>query len=143
MTTSIKPPTWFWIASILALAWNLMGVMAYLTHVTMTPEAFQKLPEAERVLMESVPAWATAAFAVAVWGGALGSLFLLLRKRLATLVLLVSFMGIVIQMVHSIFISNSIEVYGPGGMIMPVMVIIIGVLLIFFSRRATANGWIR
>ena len=32
-------PTWFWVASILALVWNLMGVMAYIAQVTLTPEA--------------------------------------------------------------------------------------------------------
>ncbi len=142
MTTLIKPPTWFWIASGLALVWNLMGVLAYLTQVTMSPEAFQQLPEAERTLMESAPEWATGAFAVAVWGGALGCLLLLLKKKLATSVFIISFIGILVQMYHSFFIANSIEVYGPGGMIMPIMVILIGALLIMFSRKATANGWI-
>jgi hypothetical protein len=68
------------------------------------------LPEVERALYESVPAWATGAFAVAVWGGALGCLLLLLKKKLATPVLILSFIGIVVQMIHSFFIANSIEV---------------------------------
>ncbi len=38
MTTSTRarPPIWFWIVSILALLWNLLGVMAYLAQVNMT-----------------------------------------------------------------------------------------------------------
>jgi len=141
-TESIKPPSWFWVVSVLALVWNGLGVMAYLGTVMMTPEAMQMLPEDQRALMESTPAWATAAFATAVWGGALGSALLLLRNKLASPVLIISFVGIVVQMIHSLFMSNSIEVYGPGGMIMPVMVLAGGALLIWFSRKATANGWL-
>lgn len=29
-STRTKPPIWFWIISVIALIWNLMGVMAYL-----------------------------------------------------------------------------------------------------------------
>jgi len=143
MTTSNnKPAAWFWVVSALALVWNVMGVMAYLAQVMMSPEALQAMPENERALYESVPAWATGAFAVAVWGGALGCLLLLLRKKLAKPVLVLSLMGIIVQMVHSLALSNSMEVYGPGGLIMPVMVLVIGVGLIWFSGKATANGWL-
>jgi hypothetical protein len=119
-----------------------MGVMAYIAQVTMSAEALQALPDNERALYESVPAWATAAFAIAVWGGALGSVLLLLRRKLATSILIVSFFGIIVQMVHSFGMANSIEVYGPGGMVMPVMILIFGAGLIWFSRKATANGWL-
>ena len=142
-TSSNKPASWFWIVSALALLWNLMGVMAYIAQVTMSPEAIQALPENERTLMESVPAWATAAFAIAVWGGTLGSILLLLRRKLATIVLILSFIGIIVQMIHAFGISNSIEVYGPGGMIMPTMVLIIGAGLIALSRKAAARGWMK
>lgn len=142
MTSTNKPATWFWIVAVIALVWNLMGVMAYIAQVTMSAEALQALPDNERALYESVPAWATAAFAIAVWGGALGSVLLLLRRKLATSILIVSFFGIIVQMVHSFGMANSIEVYGPGGMVMPVMILIFGAGLIWFSRKATANGWL-
>ncbi len=143
MESTNKPATWFWIVSAIALLWNLMGVMAYIAQVTMSPEALQALPENERALYESAPAWATGAFAIAVWGGALGSVLLLLRRKLATSVLIVSFIGIIVQMVHSFGIANSIEVYGPGGLIMPIMVLFIGAGLIWFSRKASTNGWLK
>lgn len=142
-STSTKPATWFWIVSAIALVWNLMGVMAYVTQMTMTPEALQALPENERALYNTLPMWATAAFTLAVWGGTLGCMLLLLRRKLATLVLIASLIGIVIQMYHSLFISNSIEVYGPGGMIMPIMIIVIAIFLVWLSRKATANGWMK
>lgn len=142
-TSSEKPATWFWVVSGIAFFWNLLGVMAYIQQVTMSPEAMSALPDAERALYQSVPSWATGAFAIAVWGGALGSLLLLLKKKLAAPVLILSFVGIAVQMYHSLFIANSIEVYGPGGMIMPIMVVVIGAGLIWLSRKATVLGWIK
>ena len=143
MTENNKPATWFWVVSAIALIWNLMGVIAYMAQVMMSPEALQALPENERALLASTPAWSTGAFAIAVWGGTLGSILLLLRRKLATPVLITSFGGILVQMFHEFFMSKSIEVYGPGGMVMPIMVLIIGIFLIWFSRKATANGWMK
>ena len=143
MNENNKPATWFWVVSAIALVWNLMGVMAYMTQVMLSPEAIQAMPENERALRESTPAWATSAFAIAVWGGALGSILLLLRRKIATPILILSFVGVLVQMAHAFFMSNSIEVYGPGGMVMPIMVLIFGAFLIWFSRKATANGWMK
>lgn len=143
MTTPTKPSTAFWIVSVLALVWNLMGVMAFIGQMMITPEALAMLSPAEQELYSNVPLWATIAFGVAVWGSVLGCILLLLRKRLAMPVLSIAFAGILVQMVHSLAISKSIEVYGPGGMIMPVLVILIGGFLVWYSRKATALGWLR
>ena len=144
MTTApTKPTTAFWIISVLALLWNLMGVWAYIDHVTMTSETLLAKPIEEQALYTNVPAWATAAFAIAVWGSTLGSILLLVRKRWATPVFVIAFAGIIVQMVHQLFISKSIEVYGPGGAVMPVMIILIGAYLIWYSRNATAKGWLK
>ena len=142
MTTTNKPAAWFWIVSTIALVWNLMGVMAYLAQVTMSAETLKALPENERLLIETVPAWSISAFAIAVWGSTLGGILLLLRKKLATPVFMFSFVGIVVQMYYNVFMSKAMEVYGPGGIAMPVMVFAIGVLLIWFSRKSTANEWL-
>lgn len=135
-------PLSFWVIAALSLVWNLLGVSAYIMQVTMSEEALMALPEAERVLYENVPAWATSAFAIAVNGGVLGCLLLLLRKSWATVVFVISLAGILVQMYYNFFISRSFEVYGPGGAIMPVMVVVIGVLLVWYARYASTKGWI-
>lgn len=143
MTTTNKPKSMFWGIAIFALIWNAMGVMAYLSQQYMTDEVKALLPEAERELYNNVPAWATAAFAIAVFGGLLGSLALLIRKKWATILFLVSFIGIVVQMIHNFFMSNTMEVYGPGSVIMPLMVLVIGIFLIYYSKKANENGWLK
>ena len=143
MTNSTnKPTTGFWVISGVALIWNLMGVMAYLGQAYMSEEVIAALPEVERALYDNIPAWFTAAFAIAVFAGVLGCILLLLRKKMATQVLTLSLAGILVQMVYNFFISNSMEIYGPGALVMPIMVIIIGFYLVWFSKNATTKGWL-
>jgi hypothetical protein len=140
--TPASAPRWFVVVALIALLWNLLGVAAYVMQVTMSPDALAALPEAQRQLVESTPSWATAAFALAVNGGALGCLLLVLKKRLATPVLIISLAGVVVQMIHSFFLSNSFEVFGPGGLVMPVMVIVISIYLVVLARSANSRGWL-
>ena len=136
-----KAPKWFMIVAALLLVWNLMGVMAYIMQVTMSAEAFAALPEAQRQLYENTPKWATAAFAIAVNGGALGCALLLLRRNLAGLFLRLSLAAVLVQMFYAFFMSRSFEVFGPGGMVMPVMVIVLAVYLVMLAAKAKTKGW--
>ena len=56
-----RPPRRFWLIGLIALAWNLIGVMSYLMNVTAGREALAGLSEAERSPYTDIPAWATAA----------------------------------------------------------------------------------
>ena len=136
-----KAPVWFPIVAVLLLVWNLLGVVAYLMQVMMSPEAIAALPEAERQIYENTPVWATVAFAVAVNCGTLGCLLLLLKRNLAGLFLQLSLAGVLVQMYHAFFISNAFEVFGPGGAVMPVLVIVIAVCLVILAAKAKANRW--
>ena len=137
-----KAPMWFTIVSVLLLVWNFLGVMAYISQVTMGPDALAALPADQRQIIENTPVWATAAFAIAVNGGALGCLLLVVKSKLAGIFLQLSLAGILVQMFHSFFMSNSFEVFGPGGLIMPVMVLIIAVFLVVLAAKAKAKLWI-
>ena len=145
MTNNVttKPPTWFWVVSVVALLWNLLGAMAYLGQAFITDEMKAAMPADQLELMENTPAWATAAFAIAVWGGVLGCIGLLLRKKWARPVLVVSLLGILVQMSYSFFMTNAAEVYGAAqGVIMPVLLILIGVGLVLFAKTSQKKGWI-
>jgi uncharacterized glyoxalase superfamily protein PhnB len=80
----------------------------------------------------------------AVFGGLFGSLGLILKKKWAKTAFIVSLGGIIPQMIHNLFFTKSIEVYGPGqAAIMPVMVVTFGVFLIWFSKYATHKNWLK
>jgi len=136
-----KAPVWFMVVAVLMLVWNLLGVMAYIMQVTMSSETLNLLPDAQRQLYENTPAWATAAFAIAVNGGALGCLLLVLKRNLAGLFLQLSLAGVLVQMFHSFFMSKNFEVFGPGAMVMPIMVLIIAIYLVTLAAKAKNNRW--
>lgn len=140
-SNKIKAPKWFMIVAAVLLVWNIFGVVAYIMHVTMSPEALAALPEAQRQIYENTPDWATAAFAIAVNGGVLGCLLLLLKRSLAGLFLQLSLAAVLVQMFHAFFMSNSFAVFGPGGLVMPVMVIVIAIYLVMLAAKAKAHRW--
>jgi len=137
-----KLPTSFYIISGAALVWNLIGVMNYVLQVTITQEALNALPEAKRLLLENAPVWATSAFAIAVNAGALGCLLLLLRQSWAYPVLIVSLAGIIVQMSHSFFIANAIEISALGDLILSATIVVIGIFLVWYAKGAKEKGWI-
>jgi hypothetical protein len=135
-------PSWFKAVTIIALIWNLLGVLAFTGQMMVTPEMLAELPVAQQEIYANTPQWATAAFAVAVIFGALGSLLLLMKKALSTPILIISLVGVVVQMFHAFFMSKSLEVLGPSSVIMPVMVMLIAIYLVWLSKKAKVNCWL-
>ena len=145
MSTEVtnKPPTWFWVVAVVALLWNLMGVVAYLGDAFTTVEQLEQMTQEQRELFEMRPAWVTAAFAIAVFGGTIGSIALLIRKKWATLLFIISLLGAFAQFIYNSFMTNMIEVMGNQAIIFPVLVLGFGIYLIFFSKKGHAKGWLR
>ncbi|MFN0729397.1 hypothetical protein [Polaribacter gochangensis] len=132
-----KPNTAFWVIAIVALIWNLMGVMAYLTRAFITEEMIAALPpEAQAEFLIEYPAWYTAAFALAVFGGALGALFLLLKKKFATSFFLVSALGAITQYVY-LFMNVEMK-----DLVMPIMIIVVCLFLVWYAKDAAKKGFI-
>jgi len=138
-----KIPVWFWIVSTVAILWNIMGVASFFMQIMISDETLQALPINERELYGNYPLWTKIAFALAVFGGLFGSIALLLRKKYAKPLFLISLVAIIIQMYHHLFMINSIEVYGTEAWIMPILVFIIGILLVWFSWFCYKKNWIK
>lgn len=143
MNTTVKIPTWFWVVSGIALLWNLVGVAAFFGDAFMTADQLANLPTEERELYERFPMWSKIAYAISVFGGAIGSLLLILKKKSAKPVLIISLIAIIIQMTHSLFIADSIGVYGTQAIIFPIIVISIAVFLVWLANHAIKKGWLR
>jgi hypothetical protein len=135
-------PRWFTITAVVAIVWNMLGVSAFVMQMMMTPEMLAQLPEAERALYESTPVWVLVAFAIAVFGGVIGSLGLALRKVWCLLCLWLSLFAVLAQNAYSFFMSSALEVYGAQAVVMPVLVIVIAVLLVVLARNANTRHWL-
>ena len=132
--SSAKPPVWFWIVSVIALLWNGSGVYMYLIQAYDT-ESYRAMYTAELLEMaHNTPSWVTAAFAIAVFAGLLACIGLLLRKKWAKPLFLVSLIGAVVSNAHHLFMSKAIELGGTEAVVMPIVVIVIGIFLVWFSK---------
>ena len=133
-------PNWYMPVAIIALLWNLIGCAAYLMDVTLTPEAVAAMSPDQQALYAARPAWAVAVYAIAVWGGALGCVGLIMKKRWAKGALLASLLGLIAQDVALFGMSPvAIEasVYALQG-----MVLMIAVLLLLLANKAARQGWL-
>jgi hypothetical protein len=137
------PTRAFWIISVIALLWNAIGIVSYWMTVTVSPQALQAMTAPERALYQGMPIWVTSAFAIAVFGGTLASIVLLLRRAWAVPVFVLSLVAILVQMGHAFFMTTMLEVHGLAGAILPTLVIVVGIYLVAFSRSARKKGWIR
>ena len=136
------PTTNFWIVGGAALVWNLLGVVFYYQHVTMTPDALAGFTDAQQQFFTTMPVWATSAHAIAVNAGVLGSLFLLLRKSWAVPLFALSLLGVLVQNFNAFVLASGLEVWGSSGIVLPAIVIIIAVVLLVYSRGAKEKGWL-
>lgn len=100
------------------------------------------MSEAEQALYAARPAWAVGATAIAVWGGALGCLGLILRKSWANLVLMLSLAGVVVQDIALFGMSNAAAMAGPVVYVMQGIVLLVAIALVLLSRKALKLGWI-
>jgi hypothetical protein len=135
-------PRWYFPVAIVALLWNALGCAAYLHDVMLTPEDVARMSAAQQALYHSRPAWSVAATAIAVWGGAVGCIGLLWRKRWATPLLLASLAGLIVQDVGLFMLSSAVARAAPAALVLQGMVMLIAVGLVFLARKATARGWI-
>ena len=137
MTNSkVKPPVWFWIVSVIALFWNAMGVSQYIQQAYKTESWRSALTDEQFEMISNFPAWLTAAFAIAVFSGLLGSLALLLRKKWAYSLLLLSLIAVIIQMGY-VFLQGYFD-----GIGMTLSIIVFALILVWFSKKSISKGWI-
>jgi hypothetical protein len=128
----------FWVIGAVALIWNVIGVINFF--VQMNPEMLEAYRESERAIIEGRPAWATGAFALAVFGGALGSLLLLLRKSAAFYLFIASLLGVIVTMTHTLGVGID---FGPGEILgIILMPLVVAAFLIWYSKQAERKAWI-
>jgi hypothetical protein len=123
----------FWVIGVLALLWNVMGVKNFLMQTN--PEVLSGYPDAARALVESRPAWATGAFAIAVFGGALGCILLLFKKSAAFFLFVASLLGVIVTNIHTFRAGGSTEIW-----VGSVTSMVVAALLIWYSKQASWKG---
>ena len=125
-----------WVVGAVAVVWNVMGCINFVSQ--MNPESVSAMPESYRAIVEGRPAWATVAFAIAVFGGVLGGLLLLLRKSASFHVFLGSLIGAVVAQLPFLGMAGLPFAALVGGL----MQLVVGAFFVWYSRQAESKGWV-
>jgi hypothetical protein len=133
-------PRWFMIAALAALAWEIVGCTMYVMQVSVDPAA---LPADQRQMWDATPAWMTGAYAVAVWVGLIGAILLLMRRKLAEPLLLVSLIAVVVQFSGLLIVPQLRNLVSSDVLFLPFLIVIVCGVIWHFARRARRSGWLR
>ena len=127
----------FWLIGAVALLWNVGGSANYI--MQMNPEMIDSYRASEQAIIASRPAWATAGFAIGVFGGALGCLLLLLRKSASFYLFAVSLLGVIAAVAHTFnvdFDFSTAEI-----VTFTAMPVAVAAFLAWYSRFVHGKGW--
>lgn len=141
--TAVAEPTpkHLWIVGIVSLLWGLMGAMDYLMTQTKNESYMSQFTPEQLEFFYGFPVWVDASWAIAVWGGVLGSVALLLRKGCAEHVFLASIVAMVATMIHNFGLSNGMEVMGdPFALIFTGVIFVVSILLFLYARAMRSRG---
>jgi len=131
----------FWAIGAVTLIWNVLGVINFF--MQMNADALASFPESHRAIVVGRPAWATGAFAIAVFGGALGCLLLLLRKSAAYYLFIASLLGVIVQLIHTLGMASSKIDFSPLDILMIILMpLVVAAFLIWYSKWTEGKGWI-
>ena len=141
----MKTPWHLWLVGVIAVLFNAIGVFdfvmsmtqgaAYMASAGMTPDQIAHY--------QAMPGWMTVVWAVGVFAAFLASIFILLRKKLALPIFVLSLAAFLVSLLYTYVLTNGGAVMGQQ---MAITSGVITVLLIFFgwySRFMTARGVLR
>ena len=139
-----KTAWWFWVIAILYLLWSFVGCGGYLAEHMMSDAAYRDAFGDELLGLRGLtPWWATAGYAVGVWGGLIGGIFLLLRRKLCLPFFYASLIGAIIGFIPSIFDDRFKAVMGGGDYGLMAFIWVICIFIIWFARLMSSKGVLR
>ena len=131
---------WYLIGAIVSLLFMALGCAIYVMHVTADPAA---LPLDQRAAYAAEPAWVTALNAVAVWVGLIGAVLLVLKRRLAETLLLVSFIATLLWLAGLLLVPALRNALSTNDVAVAVIVTLIIGTIWSFGRHSRQRGWLR
>lgn len=133
---------WFWVIAAVALLWNLIGFVIFLSEVFAQEAMMESMTEKQKEWTRSTPSWIYFVFAISVSTGLAGSICLLMRRASCVLLFTISFIAVLIQMLYTMLIAGGLQVMGPSGAVMPAVVIILSIAWLLFSQFSKGKGWL-
>jgi hypothetical protein len=130
---------WFKYGALASIAFMAVGCAGYLYSVLVDPST---LPLDQRNLMEARPLWMVAAYAIAVWVGLAGSILLLMRRKIAEPLLLVSLIAAVLTFAPYAIVPKVSNLVSTNDIAVAFVVVAITWTIYWFARHSRQRGWL-
>lgn len=149
--STISVPWHLWLVGILSLLWNAFGCYDYTmtqlrdrAYIEAAMQPMGMTYEESIAFFDSFPAFASALWALGVWGSLAGAILLLLRSRHATAAFLISLVGALGSFAYQ-FSMEMPPAMAESSMakVMPPVIIVLVILQWWYARRQTAAGVLR
>jgi hypothetical protein len=137
-------PLHLWLVAGLGLIWNGFGAWDYLMSKLHGETYYHQMgmTDSQIAYMNAYPLWMLIVWPIGVWGAVLGTILLLLRKRAAAPVFLVSLVAFLISLVYSYLLSDGASVAGNTGYVQ--ILVLVGCLFFAgYSRAMARRGVLR
>lgn len=131
---------WFWAGAIASVLFMLVAVWGQVMSVITDPAS---LPLDRRVVFEARPMWMIAAYAIAVWVGLAGAVLLLLRRKLAQPLMLVSLIAAAVTFLPYAIIPRIRDNVTTNDIAVAVIVLAITWTIFWFARHSAQRGWLK
>ena len=142
---TVKTPWHLWVIGVIGVLWNAFGCWDY-TMTQLKGEAHLRafgMTDAQIAYFHAMPAWTHGAWAIGVWGGMLGAILILLRRKLALPVFVVSFLGFLAGLLYQYVLSNAAAVMDPNAWVMNVVIGAGCVFFIWYAWAMSKRGVLR
>ena len=131
---------WFTLAALGSLLFMLLGCAVYAMHIYTDPAT---LPLDQRAMFEAEPAWVTTALGVASGIGAVGAMMLLMRRKGAISLLLISLVAVLVWFAGLLAAPRLRDVLSTTDIAAGVIVLVLTWTIYWFARHSRQRGWLR
>lgn len=137
-------PWHLWLVGLLSLLWNSVGAFDYLMTMTRNASYMGSFTTEQLDYFYGFPAWAVACWAASVWGGVLGSLLLLLRRRWAVGAFTISILTMLPMWIYNYALTDGMRIMGgTGALVFSGLILLVALALWWYARRLASAGVLR
>ena len=139
------PVPWhLWLVGVLMLVWNALSCYSYVMTLTQNVAYFRAggITPQMAAYFAALPAWYVVAWTIAVWGGLVAAVGLLMRKSWTGWWCAASQLAMVINSVATL-LNPAARVLGRVGSISAIVLIILGAFLVLYSMAMKRRGILR
>jgi len=131
---------WFMAGAVASLLFMGLGCITFLMHVLANPAT---MPLDQRAAHDAEPLWVTVAYGIAVGVGLIGAILLVMKRRAAEWLLLVSLVAVLVWLGGLIAVGPLRETMSANDLLVAIAIAALTWTIYWFARHSRQRGWLR